>query len=242
MIVEFCGVPGAGKTTLACALAVALQEASLDCLDREATVSRYVQHLLPLPRPPWVWVRRASTLLYRTNLLYRALFDEPAAVTVSELNRAHLLRSALRMTEDRRLYLWLGSNACHSWVANLGEGLVQHQAALRVWRQLLRADRAPQPLVDLLPANLPGNLVVNVRLTPQDAERRLTHRGIPALWPSAQKPRQVIDQFSRQLDSLLLEVEPAGLTLLEVDGAMTREARRQWALNTVEQIANSLRT
>lgn len=162
MVVELCGLPGAGKTTIARALAEQLRSQGVDTW----VADEHVSASAPLvPR-----------LFHKAVSVAAALSATPTA----ELRAARVLGSGQSSVRDMIALpvLWwtrkhvVARSRRSSGVATLEEGLVQ-----ALWSAALRSTANPsQSLVDLAESATRPDVVVHVDVPPRLALERLSSR------------------------------------------------------------------
>ena len=217
--VEFLGLPGAGKSTLAAPLAEGLQAAGYRLVDRMAlarsydALSSFAKAPFYLPWHRGRWPRVAATLGY-------ALATRP--VTLERLRRsAKLLR--LRAQLER-----VPGAPCDLIV--LDQGLSQALASL------VMAGTAPEARLDALLTALYRGLaphVLYLQLEPRTALARLRGRRdgksrFDAL-PDARAARLLGDQANYQR-ALVVHLRALGIPLLTIDATRDREENAAAAL------------
>lgn len=166
-VVELCGLPGSGKTTLAAALAQQLSVRGVEC----RVADRGISAALPL-------AQRTAHRLWLASLVAAA---HPGWAAVSARDFAHAGNESTRDTAAT-LVQWLAtaglSTAAHraAGVSLLEEGPVQ-----TAWTLLLRSRRSadgldPRTLLYGLPTSARSDLVLVVDVPPQVAVARLASR------------------------------------------------------------------
>ncbi len=230
MLVEFVGLPGAGKTSLQGAFEHQAKLAGLNLWSRRQLIDRLISESSRLPRDGAGVLRRASTALYKFKLLADCVAEEKIPLRVKDIFSKHTLRALLRVAEDVRLYRADHSENSLIRYVVLAEGLCQHLAALEVWRTLLGGASMSENQIPIMKSALTNCrvLIIHVDVPENIALDRLRVRGCPDLWPRSCAPEIVIPQFkqhiSRTLDFLKSH---QGVSVIQVDGAM---ARRDWTL------------
>jgi hypothetical protein len=211
LAVEFCGLPGAGKSWLAPRVAGQLRRSGIPARLVSGTTS---------PRP-----RAAARAVAKVRLATSQLLREPV---LAPIVIAAAARDPQRRARDRvpRLVHWLAaqeemrrSTSTHG-VSLLDEGPIQALWSIGLWgdhRPLLeRLERWNHPL------RLPDVLVV-VRAHPDTADHRLTHRGAPhsrmERVTSHAERREHLRRGAILLDELVSHWErQTSRTAVEVDG------------------------
>ena len=223
MIVEFVGLPGAGKTTLENALVDALARRGVPVMRREEAVSTYITDYVGISRTRSSILRRLSTALYKLRLFLMTMARPSPLLELNSLKRPHLLRAALRLAEDQCLYRWAEQHLQHPTVLDLAEGYSQHSAALLVWRKLLGSRHEEPALTSPRLSVTDGAaqaLVVYVDLPQASAQTRLLRRGIPPFWPRHTDPDAVMTAFSRSIGQVVHAVSSIqGMYVLHIDAA-----------------------
>lgn len=221
MIVEFVGLPGAGKSSLEAALLQQLKLAGVDTHGRRRLVEQLISGCSPLPRDRIGFFRRISTALYKSSLLTDCLLGKTVSMRAADLGSRHRFRALLRVSEDMRLYrseqVALASKRC----VNLSEGLCQHLAALEVWRMLLGGGF--ERTLPLPESKLAGcrALVVYVDVPEAVALERLLARGCPPSWPHSCSPERVVSLFNSNISRVLDGLGSCpGISVIRVDGTL----------------------
>lgn len=203
MIVEFLGLPGAGKSSLERALITEIKRRGWKVMSRAEAVEALALQCSPFPRDRAAVFRRLSTLCFKLSILRECLAINGGLLVWGDLMHFHRMRAAMRLVEDLRLHR-LGRSALKSGhILNLSEGLAQHLVALSAWRVLLGAAGR----LDLLrhcASTLfsPNSILVHVIVPESVAAARLHDRGLPALWPATVAPLDVLKAFAEGVSSL----------------------------------------
>ena len=234
MIVEFFGLPGAGKTTLENATLRVLAQRGITPLLRDDAVSSYIASWSHVPRDRFTPARRAASALYKARLFGQSLISTPRLLRPAEVAVPHLVRSATRMAENTYLYPWIRSRSHEFGIAVLCEGIVQHAIAHSAWRTLLRPARPAIATNRLLDAILgEDNLLVQVKLPVRQATARLATRGAPQLWPASVSHAAVQDAFAAATARLIPELP---CKIIEVEAATAGEDWQEQAHQLAEQL------
>ena len=130
MIIEFVGLPGAGKSTLEEVVVGELQRRQRAVLTRQDLVQELIAEQNGVRRDADPVRRRLSTALYKFTLL-NVSRKGAAGVRLPDLRHAHVRRAAMRLAESR---LIVDHFDHERGVANLSEGMFQHALSLAVWR------------------------------------------------------------------------------------------------------------
>ena len=228
MIVEFFGLPGAGKTSLESALLEALAPRGLSIVSRDEAVSELIDAWSGIRRDPPSLLSRGSSAFYRWRLVRDALTARPPLLDLSALRHPHLVRAARRVAENARLYPWLRKPASGNRIAILCEGIIQHLIAYTAWRELLGARDATPDLGALLrPLLQSDSMLVHVDLPVADAQQRLLARGAPPLWPNT--PIEQVEAAFLAATDAVMQALPDGSQhkLIHIDAATVgRDWRR----------------
>src|SRR5690606_14158073 len=104
LIVEFVGLPGAGKSSLEAALVSQATLAGGSEWGRRQLVERLISEYSGLPRNGEAFVRRASTALYKFRLISDCLMGRGMHARAGDLVSRHRLRALMRIAEDIRLH------------------------------------------------------------------------------------------------------------------------------------------
>ncbi len=187
MIIEFCGLPGAGKSTLEAAVLAELERRNRLVINREVLVQELIGAQNSVQRDAGAVRRRISTGMYKAHLYKHAL--EVSGLSVLESRHSHVRRAAMRVAES----VALQTNFDHGrGIANLSEGLAQHSLSLHVWRSLYgcandRIQQETQPDENVV--------VVSLDLPAATAISRLEARGRPSFWPTQFSTEAIIEQY-----------------------------------------------
>lgn len=214
MILEFLGLPGAGKSTLEHAIIAAMNRSGERFDSREVLVQALIEAQVPIPRSSSL-LRKVSTALYKQKLLQSAL---RIGLAPNEVVNGVLRRAALRVAESAALTQLA---AAHQRRVNLSEGLAQHQLAMMAWRGLYGRSEAPlTPAVDSAP-----RLVLSLDLPAEESARRLAARGRPELWPSRFSDNEIVRAFAEHKQSLdsALQNTP-GVQWVRVDALVSEQS------------------
>lgn len=223
MILEFCGLPGAGKTTLEKALVAALIQHSHQIRERDQVTVDYIRATIWSGYSHGATIRRAVTALYKARLLVAAFGSEIRRHNPAGFTKAHLLRCSMRLAEDICLGEWFAATMQADVIANLSEGMTQHLAACTAWQQTLRrksrADDATSPVpIRHAPHR---RVIIHVDVPREVALERLRRRGVPAYWPRHVPAEEVVDAFARGLrHALQAQASCRSVAVLHVDGAI----------------------
>lgn len=220
MIVEFAGLPGAGKSSLEKAVIKKLESRGWSAKPRDAAVRSLAARCSPFPRDRCTISRRLSTLCYKSSLLWELLSNSERLLSLMDFLSIHRTRAALRVIEDLRLHRLGNCDEPAQQIINTSEGLAQHVIALSAWRKKLGSQGHLEFSQHLRSSNFAADSVLVVVSTEKSvAEARLTARGIPELWPRQVEPGEVLTLFSQGL-AALMEVTAANSapTVIVIDG------------------------
>lgn len=187
MIIEFCGIPGGGKTTLEEALMREWAKKGLSVLTRREAVQSVIQRKRKLKG-------RASTALYRARVwgdVYAARLR--FGFWEGQWPRARAM-PLYWLCEERGFHKAAGDN-----VWNISEGVAQHFAACKVWN-----GDAAKSLIPLL-EDIGPVCIVYVTTPAALALGRLKERGIPRSWPAVRQEDliSVLCKFQDQIDQTI---------------------------------------
>lgn len=164
MIVEFVGLPGAGKTTVAGAVVRLLRLHGASVTDRE-NIQRWLQNLPP--------IQKAAFTLYKPGRLLRtAIAAFTYSVSVRPITRDHVSRAARTPFYKPYLEHFLDRHACE--VCVLDQWSLQELWSLHIDGSARRVDE-PGRLVKALLSEEPL-LYVFLRIAPAEAARRVASR------------------------------------------------------------------
>lgn len=180
MIIEFTGLPGAGKTTAADEFYRELAHIGCSVVSRELLVQRYIRSHYCRHYSTAYRFRKAVTLLYLTGIWVRHMRARLALRCFSGLTRPESRLSGLWLTEDLRLEEFHAHFSGSEEFLVLSEGFIHHLAAAQVW---FGGDA--MQFATSVPHMESGVVhVVNVYTPLQEARSRLEQRGRPETWPS----------------------------------------------------------
>ena len=200
MIIEFIGLPGAGKTSLQTALHQHLSASNIVVRDRYALQQAYLKALSPLPRSGFF--RRLGTLVYKGQLSVRLYNDHSLGHQHSDLFNRHLWRCGQRCLESGAL-LHASQDKHLDELHDLDEGAGQHRCSLRVWQRWSGKAEGQLASHDWISTQIEGQEVcfIVLDLDLNTALERLQARGTPAYWPNA-PVEKVLDLYQQELDLL----------------------------------------
>jgi len=203
VIIEFIGLPGAGKTSLERALLAEIKRRGRAVMSRAEAVEALASVCSPFSRDRGVLLRRLSTLCYKLSLIREFIALTGELLVCGDLLHLHRMRAAMRVVEDLRLHRLGGSAQMAGRILNLSEGLGQHLIALWAWRGLLGPARKLKPFRDLVSSHFSANsLLIHIVVPEAVAAARLHARGVPPLWPVTAPPKDVLQAFAEAGSSL----------------------------------------
>lgn len=221
MILEFCGLPGAGKSTLEKELVALLAQQEPPLLQRDEAVIGYIRATLWSGYSQASPMRRCATAAYQARLLLASFTPQIMRENPVSFANVHLLRTSMRLAEDIHLGEWFASNLPATNLLNLSEGAIHHLAACHVWQHILRRRRRSNSNgASIMSHHQPHHRVIIHVDVPRDvALKRLRCRRIPAKWPIGVSPSAVVDAFARALPHVLArQAHDQTITVLPVDG------------------------
>lgn len=243
VIVEFTGLPGAGKTTLENAIAAALNARGCKVLRRADVKTSYLRKNF------YEGYRRESGLQIPLRLLFygRLMGGFLRAYRAHGLNLGGIARPGrffpcLWLYEDAVLFNhFLEEHRDEPWRENVflpGEGIVHHSACVRVW-----AGGAYARIGEAWRNKFGGRdiFVFHVHVPAEEALRRLKVRGLPDTWPGPAKRceaeiMQVLADFEDAIQETLVEFEAVGIRVKQVDGAADCSEQAEQILNFIENL------
>ena len=241
MIIEFIGLPGAGKSSLERALLVEFNRRGWGVMSRAEAIEALALDCSPFPRDRGALLRRLSTLCYKFSLMRECIAFTGELLAWRDILHLHRMRALMRVLEDLRLHRLGASTRMTRRILNLSEGLGHHLVALRAWRRLL-APTEELNLSQLLASSrfAAGSLLVYIVLPVPVALARLNARGVPALWPATVEPADVLQAFIDGLSSLLASsTGNERLKLVRLDGGAAQPDWRSEA-TTIAHLLSSI--
>lgn len=217
MIVEFIGLPGAGKTTLEAELIRILKERGTHIFTREEITGDFIRtHIFKLYSRGHL-LRQSVTGLYHAYLysvlvlrllrlwMLPIIFHKAAAKSgYWTIESAILTRHTLQHLRDGK----------PSHLVMMSEGFFHHLACLYAW-----AGPTAMKMLGEVPYDRSGMdtvLIIHVSVQKEVALNRLLKRGIPETWPSGANPEKAIESFSRAIEEILHFVDGLGAHLEQV--------------------------
>lgn len=239
MILEFCGLPGAGKSTLEREIVAILAQRGHPLLRRDETVIQYIRATLWSGYTRNSMTRRFVTAAYKASLLRSAFSPRVMRHNPVSFAKVHRLRTSMRLAEDIRLCEWFASNQSAAHLLDLSEGPTQHLSACYAWQDILHRNEMSSRVV--APINVRHQphhrLIIHVNVPIDVAFKRLRRRGVPERWPKNVSPRSVVEAFARALSKTLAgESGKQNLTILPVDG---KAAEIDWRI-VASSLANDI--
>jgi hypothetical protein len=225
MIVEFCGLPGAGKTTFEAAVVAALSRAGRKVMKRDEVRQAYIRATIWPYHSAGSPMRRLITALYKGRLLLASVKLEIRNGGLWRLAGKTPLLCSMRTAEDTFLMSWFSTTHSDETIFIMHEGVAQNLAAERVWREILPsgAGRMPDPAVEPF-GRLHRRIIVHVEVPESFALERLMKRGIPSSWPRKIAAQRVISAFQRYLKEALFTPDLRRCyTFLHIDGSGSKE-------------------
>ena len=204
MIIEFVGLPGAGKSTLERLVLARLESEGAIVTSRQMITEAFVRSTTALSRDGNAILRRISTAGYKAMLL-RAALGSHTRLRLREFPHAHLRNVATRCAESHLLAAYA---AHHAEVVNLSDGRFQHRLSVAVWRAMAGFDdRIAPPPYDA------NSLIVNLDISADQAFERLQARGRPEAWPVEYDTREVLERYIQHKRTLDAQVEDAAYVM-----------------------------
>ena len=221
MILEFCGLPGAGKSTLERELVAILAQRGHPLLLRDEAVIDYIRAKLWSGYSQTSAMRRFATAAYKASLLRATFAPRIMHHNPVSFAKVHLLRTSMRLAEDIRLSEWFAFNLPATSLLVLSEGVIQHLSACHAWQDILRRrERSGSVAASITMHDQPHHrVIIHVNVPIDVALKRLRRRCVPAKWPNGVSPKTVVDAFSRALPhTMARQACNQNITILPVDG------------------------
>ena len=99
MIIEFVGLPGAGKSSLEKAILFKFEQLGWNIMSRNEAVEILAWDCSPLPRDRSHWLRRLSTLLYKISLFVELISYLGDFLVMRDFLPLHRMRAAMQVVE-----------------------------------------------------------------------------------------------------------------------------------------------
>ena len=235
MIIEFLGLPGAGKSSLEQALIREFEERNRQVLTRAQAVDMLASSYSPFPRNRSPFLRKISTLAYKLVLLKNVINKLGRQFSLWDLLHIHRIRAAMRVIEDLFLYRMPPSLMKQEEILIISEGIGQHLVGLHAWRQLLGKSSQENFECFLETANLSHRaLIIYIDIPEKLAEVRLNARGVPDLWPTSVPPRNIISAFSGATPKFLSKIRDIdGTRVIKFEGELAAPSWQKQAKEIV---------
>lgn len=207
MIIEFIGLPGAGKSTAKFMLLNALHQAGVKTTSRQDLINAFIakRFHVSYPKTPlrklFSGIHRALLMLESLQIRVRRKAWNGFTSYKRNLPLGWLAEDTIAIKQHQR--------ENNKALAVLDEGFYHHLAAALVWCPLEKNDLSSPPEASMI--------LVHIKTDISQATNRLIKRGIPATWPNKIDVDTIQALFAATVEASLQIARQTGVTVYELD-------------------------